>query len=165
VRLIPGATDLIGSALMHIFSASDSLLPDAATHRVLEELIQHPQIMSCTEDGWLIERLESLLPHEPETVYRLCREIVKLRGRDLGSLQRGWAMHTANLTNIALTLHRLDSPYRGLGLELFEALLDIHLPDAEAALREMDLRPPGAGGQALPRLAARRHRRRRRATS
>ena len=51
-------------------------------------------------------------------------------------------MHAANLTTVALTLHRMDDPCRRMGLELFESLLDIRLPDAEAALREIDLRLP-----------------------
>ena len=49
-------------------------------------------------------------------------------------MQRGLSLRVANLTNVALTLHRLDDPCRGMGLELFEALLDMQLPDAEAAL-------------------------------
>src|SRR5262249_45006254 len=100
------------------------------------------------------------LPNEAETVYRLCREVIHQRGQDLASLQRGWSMHAANLTTVALTLHRMDNPYRGMGLELFEALLDIRLPDAEAALREIDLRPPGAVG-GMPPIRPRRPRRRR----
>lgn len=157
VRLTPGADDDVGSAVMHVFVASDSLLPDDATHKLLDALVRSPRALESAERGWLIERLEGLLPNEAKIVYRLCREVIRLRSQDLGSLQRSWSMHAANLTNIALTLHRLDNPYRGMGLELFEALLDISLPDAEAALREIDLRPPGKDVGVMPR----RHRRRR----
>jgi hypothetical protein len=159
VRLITCADDNVGSAVMHVFDASDSLLPDNATHRLLDALVRSPGPLLRAEDGWFIERLEGLLPNEAETVYRLCREVIHQRGQDLGSLQRSWSMHTANLTNVALTLHRMDDPYRAMGLELFEGLLDIRLPDAEAALREIDLRPPGAGVGVMPR--PRRHGRRR----
>jgi nucleoside phosphorylase len=158
VRLILDADDDVGSAVMHLFIPSDSLLPDDATHQLLDALMRCPQVLVCTEEGWFIERLERLLPNEAETVCRLCREVIRLRGQDFGSIQRSWSMHAANLTSVALTLHRLDDPYRGMGLELFEALLDIRLPDAEAALREIDLRPPGKDVRVLPQ----RHRRRRR---
>jgi hypothetical protein len=159
LRLIPGATPQVGSALMHVFSTSDSLLPDDATHRFLEALIQRPQVLTYTEDGWFIDRLEGLLPDDADAVYRLCREVVRLHGRDLGSPRRSWSMSTANLTNVALTLHRLDDPFRAKGLELFESLLDIRLPDAEAALREIDLRPLGAGISTMARHRPRRRRR------
>lgn len=158
VRLIPGADDDVGSAVMHLFVASDSLLPDDPTHQLLDALVRHPRALLCAEVGWFIERLEGLLPNEAETVCRLCREVIRLRGQDLASLQSSWSMQAANLTNVALTLHRLDDPCRGAGLELFEALLDIRLPDAEAALREIDLRPPGREVRGMPR----RHRRQRR---
>ena len=46
-----------------------------------------------------------------------------------------------------------------MGLELFEALLDIRLP-AEAALREINLRPPGAGTSSMMPRPRRRRRRR-----
>jgi hypothetical protein len=157
VRLIPGADDDVGSAVMHVFVASDSLLPDKATHQLLDAIVRNPRVLACAENGWFIERLEGLLPNEAETVYRICQEVIRLRGQDLGSLQESWSLHAANLTNIALTLHRLDPPYRAMGLELFEALLDFRLPDAEVALREIDLRPPGRDVGVMPR----RHRRRR----
>ena len=135
---------------MHVFGASDSLLPDDATHQIFDAIVKSPQVLACAKDGWFIERLEGLLPNEAEAVYRLCREVIRLRGRDLGSLQMSWSMHAAHLTNVALTLHRLEEPYRGMGLELFEELLNVRVPDAEAALREIDLRPPGRDVEVLP---------------
>ena len=55
------------------------------------------------------------------------------------------------MTAIAITVHRLESPLREMGLELFEAMLELHLPDAEAALMELDQRLPAPLVGVMPR--------------
>jgi hypothetical protein len=155
-RLMACADEGVGGAVMQVFVA-DELLPDDSTRRLLGSLADNPAPLACADSGWFIEGLERLLPNEPETVFRLCSEVVRQQGRDLGSIHRSWALHAANLTTVALTLHRMEDPYRRMGLELFETLLSIRVPDAEAALREIDLRPRLAG-----MIPPQRHRRPRR---
>ncbi len=159
VRLVSCKDADVEAAVMQVF-ASDSLLPDNATHRLLNALVENPEPLSRDEDGWIVERLEALLPNESATGWLTSAgQIVRLRGEELGAMQRGLSLRVANLTNVALTLHRLDDPCRGMGLELFEALLDMQLPDAEAALREIDNRPPEAGVRIQPPRPRQRRRR------
>jgi hypothetical protein len=156
VRLIPGAADRLARAILLVFRCTDGLVPDDATHRVLDAIVQNLPVLSGLDEGWLLEHLEGLLPHEAEAACRISRELVRLRGEELGSLRTGWAVHAAHLTSIAITLQRLDSPLREMGLELFEAMLDLHLPDAEAALLEIDQRLPSPLTGIMPRLRRRR---------
>jgi hypothetical protein len=141
LQLIPRKDAQVSRALIQVVSLTEDLPPDDATHRVLAALVQHPHHLAEAGNGWFIERFESLLPNEAAAIYELCREIVRLHKDDLGSIHTRWAAHTANLTTIALTLQRLDQPYREMGLELFESLLELHFSDAEATLRELDGRP------------------------
>jgi hypothetical protein len=143
---------------MQVFPLSNRLAVDKATHRLLETLAAHPRVLASARQGWFIEALEALLPNEAEAVYKLCREVVRLYSGEFGSIQTAWAMHAANLTTVAITLQRLEEPYRGMGLELFEALLDIGLPDADATLRELDRRLPQPGMPRPRRLRRRRQR-------
>ncbi|MBX9579615.1 MAG: hypothetical protein K2X87_04840 [Gemmataceae bacterium] len=158
VGLIPTAEGLLARAVFDVFTAADDLPHDEPTHRLLAALADHPGVLAHLSDGWVTERLEALLPAEADAVYRICRELVRLRRADLGSLASGWAAHAANLTNIALTLHRLGPDARGWGLELFESLLEAGLPDAESALRELDRRIPSPVGGVMPRPRRRRRR-------
>jgi hypothetical protein len=141
LKLMPRKDPAVSFVLIQLISLANDLPPDDATHRVLAALGQHPHHLAEADNGWFMERFEALLPNEAEAVYKLCREIVRLQRDALGSIRTAWAAHAANLTTIALTLQRLDQPYREMGLELFESLLELHLPDTEATLRELDRRP------------------------
>jgi hypothetical protein len=156
--LIPNADANTSKAILQALTQERSLPRDDSTHRLLEAVANNPHVLAALEETWLLEHLEALLPHEAELVFRVSKEIIELRSRDLNSLQSGWSMHSANLTNIALTLHRLAPPYRAMGLELFEALLGARLPDAELALREIDQRLPlsNTGAVLRPRRGRRR---------
>jgi nucleoside phosphorylase len=151
IGLLPQADDAVARAIMQVFLAANQLPPDEETHRLLQALVEYPGPIAVGEEGWFLERLEGLLPNEAELVFKLSREVVRRRSQELGSIQTGWALHAASLTTIAITLQRLEEPFREMGLELFEGLLDIHLPDAEATLREIDQRPPGAIRTRAPR--------------
>ena len=142
VSLIPGATDRLARAILSVFRGNEALDPDVETHRLLGALARDRAILAWLDEGWLLEKLEGLLPHEAQAGYEISRELVKLRGELLGSLQSGWALHTSQLTTIAITLQRMEAPLREEGLELFEALLDLHISEAEVALMELDQRLP-----------------------
>jgi hypothetical protein len=155
--LIPNADANISKVILQALTQGQSLPGDDSTHRLLEAVANHPHVLASLENTWFLEHLEALLPYEPKLVFHISKEIVELRSRDLNSLQSGWSMHSANLTNIALTLHRLAPPNRSMGLELFEALLGARLPDAELALREIDQRLPFSNtGAVLRRRPGRR---------
>lgn len=142
-QLISKAEGPLAKVISRLFLLCDYFPADTATHHVLESLYKHPKTLHAMEDGWFLERIESLLPYEASLIYQLCMELVQNRGEAITDFSQSWALHNANLTNIAITLHRMENPYRAMGLELFEALLDIRVPDAEAALREIDSRVPG----------------------
>ncbi|MBA4066501.1 MAG: hypothetical protein C0501_22905 [Isosphaera sp.] len=113
--LIPGADGPLARAAPRAFTAGDDLPPDDSTGRLLRAVTERAEVLARAADSGLFERLERLLPQEAEPTYRICRGIVRQRGRDLGSIQQSWALHAANITNVALTLQRLECPFRGAG--------------------------------------------------
>jgi hypothetical protein len=151
VGLIPGATERLARAILSVFRFTEGFDLDDRTRRLLTAVVHNLTILAWLDNGDLFEHLEALLPHEADVVCKICRELVRLRGESLGSLQSGWALHASRLTTISITLQRLDSPIREMGLELFEAMLDLHLPDAEAALLEIDQRLPSPLTGIIPR--------------
>jgi hypothetical protein len=131
----------LADAIMAVFWICDDLPADDHTWSLLEQILSHPQILERTGDDFLVEHLEHLLPMRPELVFRLCRELIQRRGRELISIQTSFAMSAPHLTTIALALQRLGGAQRGQGLELFEQLLALGVPDAQSTLNELDQRP------------------------
>jgi hypothetical protein len=158
-RLVPLADDAISHALMGAFCAVDVLSVDAATIRFLRALLSHPRVLRARDAGFLVERLQDVLSTEPDLASDLASELVRIWHDDLTDIRTAFAGHTANLTNVALTLQRLGGPYRSRGLDLFERLLDLGVHDAQATLNEIDKRPlnvPRPVGQGRRRVRRRR---------
>ena len=153
VRLLPLAEATVAGAVMRVFALTPDLPPDAATRTLLEALVDRPAVLAADPEGYLVARLARLLPHEAELVGRLTRATIRIHRQDVASLSSPWSRQAADLTTIALTLHRLNEPHRRVGLELFEDLLTLRVTDAEAALRELDqrLQTPGMPSRPLRR--------------
>jgi hypothetical protein len=141
VKLIPLADVRVSHAVMHVFLATGVLYADEPSRLLLRTLLAYPDTLRATEDSFLVERLEDILPAEPQLVLDFCRELVRVRADELTSIRTGFAVNTSHLTNIALTLQRLGGDFRKQGLDLFEKLLDLGVQDAHATLQELDKRP------------------------
>ena len=105
----------LGDVIMSVFWICDDLPADEHTWALLEQILSHPQILERTGDNFLVEHLEHLLPMRPELVYRLCRELIHRRGRELISIQTSFAISAPHLTTIALALQRLGGAAEGPG--------------------------------------------------
>ena len=138
VRLIPSANAAIANAVLGAFRMVEELRPDGATVRLLECLADHSHVIALAGDSFLIERLESLLPHEATLVGRLALKIVELWKESLGDIRTSIAATTPQLVNLALTLHRLGGDTRELGMTLFEKLLEAQAYGAREALLQID---------------------------
>ncbi len=60
------------------------------------------------------------------------------------------------LVSVSLTLHRMEPPYRSVGLDLFEQLIESEIPQARQAIEILDRKPL----KKLPALRIRRRRKR-----
>jgi len=108
-------------------------------------LVDHPSVFGLAGSSFVVERLETLLPHQAELIGRLALEITEQWKDSLGDISTSIAATTPELVNLALTLHRLDGPAKELGTTLFERLIQTQAYGAHEALQEIDrpLDPPG----------------------
>jgi hypothetical protein len=61
-------------------------------------------------------------------------------GSAVGDIQTAWSADAGDLIEIAITSQRIAQT-RGLGLDLFETLMDLSAYEASQVLRELDRRP------------------------
>ncbi len=144
---------------LRVFSGSTvagNLYEDDSTRRILDAIALNPDLLKATNDNYLVEKLEDLVTAERERVYRICAEIVRLRGDELAGNLGSLMLSTPSLTNISITLQRTGGEYREKGLQLFERLLVLGVSDAQSVLDELDRRPRNIPA----RMVMRRHRRR-----
>jgi hypothetical protein len=57
----------------------------------------------------------------------------------VGDIQTAWSADSGDLIEIAISLQRIAQT-RGLGLDLFETLMDLSAYEASQVLRELDRR-------------------------
>jgi hypothetical protein len=141
IRLIPVADDFVAEAIVTLFWVCNDMPADEITRSLLRQIVAYPDVLKNTGDNFLVEHLEQLLPWDKALVLAICEELVRLRGKDLLSIQTSFTMSAPHLTNIALTLQRTGGEYRTKGLKLFEQLLVLGVQDAQSALNELDRRP------------------------
>lgn len=165
VRLIPGASDSEWKAIFDLFRIVDELIPDESTALLLEAIADNAAKAPTVGATFIVERLQSLLPHEAPLVARLATILVGKWHNDLGDIRTGTAAHASELVDLAITLHRLGPTTREDGTRLFEMLLDINAYEARSTLDQIDNRFRPTALIRRPRLQRRQReaRRRRRA--
>ncbi len=140
-KLINEENEEIQKALADIFRIVDTLLPDDYTRKLLDLLCEHPNVLQKARDIFIVERLQDLLPLEPDRVYCVCKIMLQHKGSELANISTSFSVAAPEMINIALTLQRLGGDYRKYGLELFEKLLELNAYGAKDTLMELDHRP------------------------
>jgi hypothetical protein len=161
VRLLPDASEGEWAAVFDLFRIIDELTPDENTVVLLEAIANHMHAAPRLNSSFVVDRLETLLPHEALLVARVVQGLVdKWRG-ELGDIRTGTAATAPQLVNLAVTLHRLGPATREVGTRLFEQLLDIDAYTARGTLDEIDNRFRQERTIQRPRLPRRTRRSRR----
>ncbi len=145
---------------MDIFRVADEFEPDKSTVELLRALADPNTDMSAAPSTFVVERLQTLLPHEAELVATIAEKLVTAWRGELGDLSTGISTVAPQLTDLALTLHRLGGTPRQSGVSLFEALIEIDAYGARETLAEIDGRFGKHQATARQRLARRRRPRR-----
>lgn len=140
-KLISEENEEIQKAIADIFRIVDTLLPDDYTRTLLDLLCEHPNVLQKAHNIFIVERLQDLLPLEPDRVYSICKTMLQHNGSDLSNISTSFSAAAPEMINIALTLQRLGGDYRKYGLELFEKLLELNAYGAKDTLMELDHRP------------------------
>ncbi len=111
--LVKNASDETWTAIVDLFRLVDEITPDADWVQILqaigEQIPHQPRFMST----FIIERLQTLLPHEADLVASISRSLVEKWQSDLGDMRTSGAAVAPELVDIAITLHRLGPPTRG----------------------------------------------------
>lgn len=156
-RIIPNARDAEWRAVFDLFRVVDELVPDENTSLLLEVIADNAANAPTVGATFIVERLQSLLPHEAPLVARLATILVEKWKQDLGDIQTGTAAHASELVDLAITLHRLGPATREIGTHLFEILLEINAYEARTTLDQIDGRFRPTGSVRRPRLQRRQH--------
>ena len=162
VILLKGANKELVAAAMDVFRVVNDLAADAATVALLRALADPSADLSVAPSHFVVERLQALLPHEAELIAAIAEKLVTAWRSELGDMRTGTVMAAPQLTDLALTLHRLGGASRQAGVSIFETMIEIDAYGARETLAEIDGRFGLHQATARQRLARRGSQRRRR---
>lgn len=157
VDLLKGASKDVVAAVMDIFRVIDELAVEPSTVELLRALADPNVDMSAAPSHFVVERLQGLLPNEAGLIAIIAEKLVDAWRGELGDMRTGTAIAAPQLTDLALTLHRLGGSSRQSGVALFEAMIEMDAYGARETLAEIDGRFGSRQAAARQRLA-RRHR-------
>jgi hypothetical protein len=140
LRLLPNAGQGEWSAVFDLFRIVDELTPEGNTVLLLEAIADNMDAAPHLNSGFIVDRLETLLPHEASLVARIADVLIRKWKEDLGDIRTGTAATAPKLIDVAVTLHRLGPNTREEGTRLFEQLLEIDAYLARQTLDEIDNR-------------------------
>jgi hypothetical protein len=140
LRLLPNAGQAEWSAVFDLFRIVDELTPEENTVLLLEAIADNMGNAPHLNSSFVLDRLETLLPHEAPLVARITDGLVRKWRDELGDIRTGTAAEASKLIDIAVTLHRLGPNTREDGTRLFEQLLEINAYTARETLDEIDSR-------------------------
>jgi len=161
--LIPGADKFRMSAILDVFRICDDLAPVPTTLTFLRTLAAPEVNLVGAPSTFVVEKLQSLLPHAADVIGDIALKLVEEWRSDLSNIQTATSIVAPQLTDLAITLHRLGGVSRDTGVTVFEALIDIDAYGARDALVEVDGRfgiYQTSARRRIPRRAANRAKRR-----
>lgn len=144
------------AAVMDVFRLTDELVPDASTVDLLRALADSNTDLSAAPSYFVVGRLQALLPHQVDLIANIAERLVAAWRGELGDMWSEAAAASPQLTDLALTLHRLGGTSRQSGVALFEAMIEMDAYGARETLAEIDGRFGSYQGAARQRLARRR---------
>lgn len=156
VALLKGASKELVAAVMDFFRVIDELRPDTSTLELLRALADADTDMSAAPSHFVVERLQELLPNEPELVAKIAEKLVAAWRGELGDMRTGTVTAAPQLTDLALTLHRVGGVSRQSGVSIFEAMIEMDAYGARETLAEIDGRFGPHQAAVRRRLARRR---------
>lgn len=142
LRVLPLADSAVAATWVSVLTQPDTVPAEPATKQLLEALLQRRDALAGHLMRLLVDNLQALLRAmwEPELICRVASALVGEVGGALGDVRTAWAANASDLTEIALTLHRLPQTRQG-GLDLFERLLAVDAFELDQRLGTLDRRP------------------------
>jgi nucleoside phosphorylase len=154
-RLVPGADRDRMAAILDVFRLCSDLVPEPTTLGFLRALAAPEVDLGGAPSTFIVERLQTLLPHAADVVGAIAKKLVDAWRSELSDIRTAAAFEAPQLTDLALTLHRLGGASRQTGVAVFEALIDLDAYGARHTLAEIDGRFGVQTSGARRRLARR----------
>ena len=126
------------AAILDVCRVGDDFVPDATTVAFLRALADADADLRGAPSPFVVEKLQNLLPHEAELVAAIAVKLMKVWRNELGDISTETAIAAPQLTDLALTLHRLGGPSRQAGVEIFETMIELDAYGARETLAEVD---------------------------
>lgn len=159
VALLSSGGKYLVAVVVDIFRLLDDFERDASLLRVLQALAEPKIDLSSAPSHFIVEKLQQMLPHEAKLVGEIGGKLVAAWRPQLSDMRTATAAAAPQLTDLALTLHRLGGATREAGVTLFEAMIETDAHGARDTLTEIDGRFSAHNALPRARLARRRSRR------
>jgi nucleoside phosphorylase len=137
-RLIPGADKARMSAILDVFRLCDDLVPEPTTFDLLRALAAPEVKLAGVPSMFVVEKLQSLLPHAADIVGEIALKLVEEWRNDLSDIRTASSIAAPQLTDLSITLHRLGGLSRNIGITIFEALIDLDAYGVRETQAEID---------------------------
>lgn len=137
-RLIPSADKARMAAILDVFRLCDDLVPEPTTLAFLRALAGPEVDLAGAPSTFVVEKLQSLLPHAADVIGDIGLKLVEAWRNDLSDFRTVTVIAAPQLTDLALTLHRLGGASRETGVTVFEALIELDAYGARDTLAEID---------------------------
>lgn len=138
VRLLAQASKPEMAGILDVFRVANPLTADAPTLELMRAVSATPANLTEAHHSFLIDAMQSLLPHAAGPIGTICRRLVDEWREELANISSGIALQASEIADLALTLHRLGGPSREVGVQVFEALVEINAYGARETLVEID---------------------------
>jgi hypothetical protein len=146
----------VAVAISKVFHFGERVLITNEMRKIIQALLKNDKIIMESAEA-LIEGIEYAVSSEPELVYQICSRFLDAGTDEVKNMASTYASLAEPIVSIALTLHRMPSPHREYGLNLFERLIESNIQEARYALDLLDRRPLSKNSSMmLPRRRRRR---------
>ncbi|MGD0229008.1 MAG: ATP-binding protein [Syntrophorhabdales bacterium] len=158
VELADSSDETVHIAISRLFRFDENIPLNNEMKEVISVIIRNPRLLlRCAEH--LVSGVQYATAFEPDLISLICHRLLDIGVDEMRSAGRNLFGLAEPLVSMALTLHRMPTPRREIGLAIFERLIESNIQEARQALEMLDRKPFAS----LPaRLTHRRRKARRR---
>lgn len=127
-------------AISQLFLYGEAIPLGKEMKEIIESIAKNNGILIRSSER-LVDGLIDYTEIEPDLIAQICSKIVEVGKGEIKNPGTRFLLVAEPVVSIALTLHRMSSPYREFGLSLFEDLIESNIPQARHALDILDRKP------------------------
>ncbi|MCK5721299.1 MAG: hypothetical protein KAI84_02080, partial [Gammaproteobacteria bacterium] len=127
-------------AISLLFLYGENVLLNEDMKRIISAILPNDGILIKSAER-LIEGVIDNTTIKPDIIGNICSRVIEVGKDEIKNPGSRYSMVAEPIVSIALTLHRMQPPYRAIGLNLFEELIESNIPHARQALDILDRKP------------------------